>query len=251
MPNQQQDVFLRACKQVLAAKKTRTQSWLAKGSGINIKTLSRFLLRETVSMDKKNMLALASFLLSDTVSGSLGREEKSQLKIILSEADSLQNSNGEETNRKIERFLLENQDIAIVVYLLCCNVAGLKNKDLFALGEDARFYLQKFLKNKWVLEKDQSYHATNKNFVVKKGLLLQRAACAFMQRMNPERWDEQKEMHNYFYFYTESLSKQGMKKVTDVLVEASKKIESLILDNANHGELPCSMILFQDLLKKM
>lgn len=233
---------------ILEVKKTRSQTWLAKQTGVAQKTLNRFLREEVQTISLKGILALAKFCLADTNKGILSQAQKSALKEVMRIGEGSSEVVADNLNEKIQRFLTENSDWCLLVYLLSCNKFGVSQKTLFALGEEARAELDKLLAKKWIKEEEQSYHAINKNFSITKKVLLQRISRIFVERAHPDWWNEKGKLSNFLYLYSEGLNEKAMQKVTSILSEASKQIEEVITDKDSLGKLPVSILLLNDCL---
>jgi hypothetical protein len=233
---------------LLEVKKSRSQSWLAKQTGVAQKTLNRFLRSEVTSINPKSLVVLAKFCLGDTNKGILAKEQVKNLKELLRLLEEGEEQGEDTQNEKIQRFLTENNDWCLLVYLLSCNKHGLSQKTLFALGVDARIELDKLLAKKWVLEKDQYYHSANKEFSVTKKVLLQRISRVFIERVHPDWWNQQGMPPNFLYFYSEGLNEKAMARVTQIMADASKQIEEVLTSAESLGKLPVSILLLNDCL---
>ena len=249
-------VLRQAADEILAVKKQRNQSWLARESGVAPKTLSRFLKGEVAKMSPVNMTTLAKFFINESNVTSLKAETAQALKLYLGEheVNPLFDRGNENLVDKIERYLVENQDDAVLVYTLCTNHDGVSHKVIHNLGERCRYYLEEYLKLGWVKEINNRYKAIDDDLVINRSFLLQRLAKIYIDRCHPELWNKKQQgeskADNLMLVYQESISPQAMEKITQIMVSASNAIEKVMFDDASQGELPCSVVLFHDILSR-
>ncbi|HAZ12143.1 MAG: hypothetical protein A2X86_01280 [Bdellovibrionales bacterium GWA2_49_15] len=227
-----------AClRTVLQAKKKRNQEWASRGSGVSKSTISN-LLNEKSLLGPAPLLNIARFLLGDLNRPFLTPQEKTFLKKFLTDFEKTPLfKTDEQFSLKIERYLLEHDDVALRTFLLASHHAGVSAKELFDLGQGYLDHLGRFLTKKWVYEDSGRYHATSKQFYFKSHQLTRRLAILAASSIRPDLWNKATESGapNFCMIINESLTGEAAKEIVADLVRVTDKIEKFIQDPTKKG----------------
>ncbi|MEK6623973.1 MAG: hypothetical protein AABY86_03335 [Bdellovibrionota bacterium] len=232
-----QKVIASCLRTVLQAKKRRNQEWASRGSGVSKSTISN-LLTEKSELGPAPLVAIARFLLGDGNRPFLSVQDKNFLKQFLKnfEKRPLFQSD-EQFSQKIERYLLEHNDVALTTFLLASHHAGVSSKELFELGQGHLEHLGLFLAKKWIFEQDGRFHTTSKQFYFKSHQLTRRLAILAASLIRPDLWNKATESGapNFCMIINESLTADAAKEIVADLVRVTDKIEKFIHDPVKKG----------------
>lgn len=222
---------------VLAAKKNRNQEWAARASGMAKSTISN-LLNKNKLLTPATLVSLCRFLLTDLNRNEVAKEQQKILKQFLKENETETRAKADETlSDKMERYLLENDDIDLRTLLLASHASGVSAKQLYELGQAHLDSLSKFMQKKWIYEEDGKYHAVIKQFYFKSHQLTRRLANLAVQTIRTDRFNKNSpsDFHNFCMVIDESLNKEAINEIVADLVKLTNKIEKFLHDPKKKG----------------
>jgi|GEM_PF-6257765 len=235
--SQLQDIIVSELNHLLTVKKGRKQEWLSRASGLSKATISKMLAGKTKATPKV-LKELCLFLLSDTNRSFLSKQNKMTLQTWLAtEEQEVALEMTEDLRRKIERYLLENDDTSLHVFLLCTHKSGVSAKELYNLGQVFIDRLNELLAKGWVSLNNGRYYANFSDFYYKSHQLTRRLAQLVARQMRPESFNKKLEAgpNTFGMVIDESLSLEAIDEIIQDLVNVTNKIEKFINDPKKIG----------------
>ncbi len=144
----------------------------------------------------------------------------------------------------LDRFLPDQ--ISYLVFKLASNSSGVKYQEILRMfGEMGIDSITKLEKAAVVKRVDDSYISAFESFRLSDDRFIDNfKAVANYIKTDPEK----RQAPNFYYNLSESLNEQGLKKIRDIQIKATRQVLKIMSDKSNHGVIPVFNLIAIDTL---
>lgn len=168
-----------------------------------------------------------------------------KLKTLVTE-EILAVTRGSRTGKYMESELetLLSRKSRFIAYVLALSAHGVTEEELlYCIGHEGKQALKTLIEKGFIEETRGRYKATE----VDKGIVFSFEALKRHLKILVDRYKPDNASNNYIYYQTESLNRKGLKRLHEIYKETHKKVQKLMEQEENKGDMPIFAAGFYDM----